>query len=164
MDTMDRVEKLPSSSSITRTPFANSKKIYVPGKLHDIQVAMREVSVDDAAGVPAAEKAWTGLVTELVASRMERADDRPRVVMSCGPVPLLKAVATLAAEHGWQCHVSLEEHMGCGYGACKGCVVPVRDKGEPGWRNATCCQEGPVFAAEDIWWDRYGAPVLPQVD
>jgi phosphomethylpyrimidine synthase len=49
MNAIDRVEKLPTSKSITRKPFANSKKVYVPGKLHDIQVAMREVSVNDAA-------------------------------------------------------------------------------------------------------------------
>ena len=46
---MERKEKLPSAGSITRTPFVNSKKVYVPGKLHDIKVAMREISVDDAA-------------------------------------------------------------------------------------------------------------------
>ncbi len=46
---MDREEQLPRAESITRTPFANSTKIYVPGKIHDIQVAMREISVDDEA-------------------------------------------------------------------------------------------------------------------
>ncbi len=46
---MEREEQLPRKESITRTPFTGSTKIYVPGKLHDIQVAMREVSVDDAA-------------------------------------------------------------------------------------------------------------------
>ena len=44
---MEREEQLPREESITRTPFANSTKVYVPGKLHDIKVAMREVSVDD---------------------------------------------------------------------------------------------------------------------
>lgn len=46
---MEREEQLPRKESITRTPFSGSKKVYVPGKIHDIQVAMREVSVDDAA-------------------------------------------------------------------------------------------------------------------
>jgi len=32
---------------LTRKPFAGSRKIYVPGKIHDIAVAMREVSVED---------------------------------------------------------------------------------------------------------------------
>lgn len=45
---MEREEQLPRKESITRTPFANSRKVYVPGKIHDIQVAMREVSVEDS--------------------------------------------------------------------------------------------------------------------
>lgn len=44
---MKKQEQLPSEKSISTTPFPNSKKIYVPGKLHDIKVAMREISVSD---------------------------------------------------------------------------------------------------------------------
>ncbi len=37
----------PSQSAITRDSFPASKKIYVPGKIHDIQVAMREITLTD---------------------------------------------------------------------------------------------------------------------
>jgi phosphomethylpyrimidine synthase len=40
-------DKIPSTQSITRTPFPASKKIYVPGQLHDVQVAMREITLTD---------------------------------------------------------------------------------------------------------------------
>jgi len=33
--------------SITREGFPNSKKIYVKGKIHNIKVAMREISLTD---------------------------------------------------------------------------------------------------------------------
>jgi dihydroorotate dehydrogenase electron transfer subunit len=115
------------------------------------------VSVDTDQHVPDGRKAWQGLVPDLVAREIFADDDTPRLLMSCGPIPLLKAVADLADARRWQCLVSLEEHMGCGYGACKGCVVPVVDPAaDEGWRNATCCQEGPVFRAESIDWSRYG--------
>ncbi len=39
--------KLPSATTITRTPFPKSKKIFVKGKIHDIHVAMREIETDD---------------------------------------------------------------------------------------------------------------------
>jgi phosphomethylpyrimidine synthase len=42
-----RQEKIPTEKSITREPFPASKKIYVKGKLHDIKVAMREISLSD---------------------------------------------------------------------------------------------------------------------
>jgi len=38
-------EAIPTENSITRTPFPASKKVYVPGKIHDIKVAMREISL-----------------------------------------------------------------------------------------------------------------------
>lgn len=44
---MPKIEKLPSEKAITRDPFPNSRKIYVPGKLHNIEVAMREISLSD---------------------------------------------------------------------------------------------------------------------
>ena len=41
-------ETLPTEQTITRTPFPASTKIYVPGKLHDIRVAMREITLTDS--------------------------------------------------------------------------------------------------------------------
>jgi len=40
-------DKIPSQEAITRTPFPASKKIFVKGKIHDIKVAMREISLED---------------------------------------------------------------------------------------------------------------------
>lgn len=41
---MPKVDKIPTQEVITRTPFPNSKKVYIPGKIYDIQVPMREIS------------------------------------------------------------------------------------------------------------------------
>ncbi|MDQ3393049.1 MAG: phosphomethylpyrimidine synthase ThiC, partial [Bacteroidota bacterium] len=40
-------DKIPGQDSITRNPFPASKKVYVTGKIHDIKVAMREISLSD---------------------------------------------------------------------------------------------------------------------
>lgn len=40
-------EKLPTPQTITREPLTGSRKIYVPGILHDIRVAMREITLSD---------------------------------------------------------------------------------------------------------------------
>lgn len=42
-----KIEKTPESGVITRNPFPNSRKIYVPGELHEISVAMREISLNN---------------------------------------------------------------------------------------------------------------------
>lgn len=44
---MTNQSKLPSQETITRTPFPKSEKIYVKGKLHPVEVAMREIETDD---------------------------------------------------------------------------------------------------------------------
>jgi dihydroorotate dehydrogenase electron transfer subunit len=67
-------------------------------------------------------------------------------VLSCGPVPMLKAVAEWAAEHGVSAQVSLEERMGCGYGACVGCTIETVNG------RKKICKDGPVFRSEDIIW------------
>lgn len=42
-----KTEKIPSKEVLTRTPFPASQKIYVPGQIHDIKVAMREITLED---------------------------------------------------------------------------------------------------------------------
>lgn len=44
---MRKSDTLPKSDKISRDAFPASKKIYVPGKIHDIQVAMREISLNE---------------------------------------------------------------------------------------------------------------------
>lgn len=40
-------EHSPENEAISRTPFPNSKKVFVKGAIHDIDVAMREISLSD---------------------------------------------------------------------------------------------------------------------
>ncbi len=68
------------------------------------------------------------------------------IISTCGPSPMMKAVANLAKEKGIKCEVSLENKMACGVGACLCCVEKTKDKG-----NVCVCTEGPVFDAERIW-------------
>ncbi len=68
------------------------------------------------------------------------------LICSCGPRPMLKAVAELAQQNRIACQISLEERMACGIGACKGCAVETAS----GYRMV--CSDGPVFAAEEIKW------------
>lgn len=62
---------------------------------------------------------------------------------TCGPKPMMAAIARAAAIDG-EC--SLEERMGCGFGACMGCSVMTKN----GSRRV--CKEGPVFGKEELVW------------
>lgn len=78
----------------------------------------------------------------------------------CGPTPMMRAVAGVAAAHGRPCDVSLEQVMGCGMGGCYSCVVPVApprasagDARVEGPHLTRSCIDGPVFDAARIVWD-----------
>ena len=64
----------------------------------------------------------------------------------CGPKPMMKAVAKLAAEKDTWCEVSLENLMACGLGACLCCVEDTVDG------HVCVCKEGPVFNTRRLKW------------
>ncbi len=82
------------------------------------------------------------------------APDTGTLILTCGPKPMMQAVAAIAARFGLPCQVSLEERMGCGIGICLVCVCKIKTlHDESGsFRHERCCVEGPVFAAEEVVW------------
>ncbi len=64
-------------------------------------------------------------------------------VYTCGPFPMLKALASATNVSG---QYSLEERMGCGFGACMGCSCKTM------LGNKRVCKDGPVFVKEEIIW------------
>ena len=71
------------------------------------------------------------------------------MIYTCGPTPMMKAVARSAAERGIRCEVSLENMMACGVGACLCCVTDTDDG------HRCVCKDGPVFDIENMkkWYD-----------
>jgi dihydroorotate dehydrogenase electron transfer subunit len=91
-----------------------------------------------------------GLVTSLLSDLLPEASSSiPVSLIACGPMPMLKAVAKVAAKHGTPCQVSLEAPMACGIGVCLGCVIP-----QAGGGYLRACQEGPVLNAMRVDWGR----------
>ncbi len=92
-------------------------------------------------------KGFKGRVTELMKDQLPRdADSASCVICACGPKPMLAALAMTAKARGIPAYVSLEEFMGCGLGACLGCVIRTTS----GYKRI--CHDGPVFDAQDIIW------------
>jgi NAD(P)H-flavin reductase len=79
-----------------------------------------------------------GLVTDLLVDELD-ADDAVSVY-ACGPPPMLEAVRRLCEAREVPCQLALESGMACGFGACFGCVVPLRDGG-----YLRLCVDGPVL-------------------
>ncbi len=86
-----------------------------------------------------------GFTTDAMAQLLE--ERAYAQVYTCGPNVMMAGVAKLAREHGIACQVSMERMMGCGFGACACCNVELAKGG-----YALCCQDGPVFDAEEVAW------------
>lgn len=70
-------------------------------------------------------------------------------IYACGPTPMLRACARVAARFGVPCQVSLEEFMACAVGGCAGCAVEVVTP--DGRAMKRVCVDGPVFDAAAVF-------------
>jgi len=103
-----------------------------------------------------------GPVTELLATALRT---RPAAVYTCGPNLMIDAVMRTLAASGAELpavlEASLEAPMGCGFGTCLGCALPMLDDdGGSVWK--LCCTDGPVLAMRQVDWD--GLRALPGAD
>ena len=92
----------------------------------------------------------SGFCTVLVEERLNAGsskDGEPYDYLAvCGPEPLMKIVAGMAAGAGVPCEVSMEKRMACGVGACLSCVVDTVDG------KKRSCVDGPIFDARKVVW------------
>ena len=92
---------------------------------------------------------------------------------ACGPAQMLKELADLSVRFGFDGQVALEEHMGCGFGACLSCVCPLRPNyikrnihwGKPAlqWSEdrtqvySLICKDGPIYDIREVNWNEWNA-------
>ena len=67
-------------------------------------------------------------------------------IYTCGPKPMMVAVAKYAKSNDIWCEVSLENTMACGIGACLCCVENTTEG------HICVCTEGPVFNMNKLLW------------
>ncbi len=95
---------------------------------------------------------FKGFVTECLIGYIEKKGPDPNgtMIYSCGPEPMLAAVAKLAGRYNIPCQVSMERAMACGIGVCQSCAVETRaDEGKE-IVFKLCCKDGPVFDGSEV--------------
>jgi dihydroorotate dehydrogenase electron transfer subunit len=110
-------------------------------RLQQLGASCRCTTLDESLGV-------CGVVTDLLPQAIETL--HPDFIYTCGPEPMMAAVARLAQENGIPGEASLEAHMACGVGACLGCARKLRGS-DAGY--AKVCVDGPVFPIDKIEFD-----------
>ncbi len=85
---------------------------------------------------------------------------RQTVIYTCGPEPMMHAVADLADRFRIDCQVCLEQAMACGMSTCQSCIVRIEERNLPHgqtpdgrpWRYRLACSDGPVFPSGKVVW------------
>jgi len=90
-----------------------------------------------------------GFVTDAFARRAAASLPTYARVFACGPMPMFAALARVVERLGVSSEFSTEAAMGCGFGACLGCVIPATEKA-----FVISCLEGPILAPEKIAWEK----------
>jgi len=112
--------------------FNKAEEIFLLEEFEDLGVPVSVTTADGSFG-------QKGFVTDA----MQEQDER--YVFACGPLPMLKAVYRKSANPTGQ--YSLEERMGCGFGACMGCSIETR------FGPKRVCKDGPIFLKEELLWE-----------
>jgi dihydroorotate dehydrogenase electron transfer subunit len=121
----------------------SSRELVLTDHFEHQGVEVHTATEDGSAGVK-------GFVTRLLQEALGSLPE-VAVVYACGPQAMLKAVGDMTVASGVSAQLSLESYMGCGIGACLGCVVKVRR--DSGFAYARICVDGPTFPASEVLWE-----------
>ena len=111
--------------------FNRAEEVFYVSEFESLGAEVTVTTVDGSAGI-------RGFVTDALPTSYSH-------FYACGPLPMLKAVWHAASTDG---DFSLEERMGCGFGACMGCSMEIVGGG-----FKRICRDGPVFRKEELPWN-----------
>ena len=112
--------------------FNSKEEIFYANEFKKLGIQVVIATLDGSVGVK-------GLVTDAMKGL------KYDYVYACGPIPMLKAIYKDAKAPG---QYSLEERMGCGFGACMGCTCKTL------YGHKRICKDGPVLTKEEIVWEK----------
>ena len=125
---------------------STGSKIYAPMEGKRAVNSMRIYTEDGSMGV-------AGRVTDPISEIIK--DLNVAVIYSCGPMPMLAAITTIADQFDVVHQCAVEESMACGVGICMTCVLPVENE-DGSISNLRSCIDGPVMDGSKVQWSKVG--------
>ncbi len=90
---------------------------------------------------------FKGTVIELLNRNIKILQENKIKIFSCGPTPMLRALKEFCVKNNFDCEVSTESAMACGFGICQGCPIESESKKD---KYLLVCKDGPVFNIKDV--------------
>jgi len=130
------------------TRILNGKKnilSFIGGRTRDDVITynlknVKEASNDGSLG-------FKGNVVQLLENNLELLKSNKIKIFSCGPTVMLRALKEFCLKHNFECEVSTECAMACGFGICQGCPIESTTEKD---KYLLVCKDGPVFNIRDV--------------
>ena len=90
---------------------------------------------------------FKGTVVELLKDQIDIVKETKAKIFACGPNAMLRTLKDFCIENVFECEVSTECAMACGFGICQGC--PIEGVKNPD-KYLLVCKDGPVFNIKDV--------------
>jgi len=130
------------------TRMLNGKKnilSFIGGRTRDDVITynlknVKEASDDGSLG-------FKGNVVQLLEKNLEQLKSQKTKIFACGPTVMLKVLKEFCLKFGFECEVSTECAMACGFGICQGCPIESTIQSD---KYLLVCKDGPVFNIKDV--------------
>ena len=90
---------------------------------------------------------FKGNVVELLNENLELFIKNRIKIFACGPNAMLRTLREFSLNNNFECELSTESAMACGFGICQGCPIESTKNKD---KYLLVCKDGPVFNAKDI--------------
>lgn len=129
------IKNLPEDKNVICLVGGRSKKNIVTYGLKNIAIA-----TDDGSD------GFKGTVIDSLKDEIGNISKKRFRIFACGPNPMLKELQKYSIENNYDCQISVECAMACGFGICQGCPVDSAS----GESYLLVCKDGPVFNANEV--------------
>lgn len=92
-------------------------------------------------------RGFKGNVVQLLEKNIELLKSKKIKIFACGPTPMLRVLKSFCLKNEFDCEVSTECAMACGFGICQGCPIESTAEQE---KYLLVCKDGPVFNIKDV--------------
>ncbi|MEJ2105396.1 MAG: dihydroorotate dehydrogenase electron transfer subunit, partial [Ignavibacteriaceae bacterium] len=101
---------------------------------------VKEASEDGSVG-------FRGNVVQLLEENITTLKSKKIKIFACGPTAMLKSLKAFCLKNDFECEVSTECAMACGFGICQGCPIESTEDND---KYLLVCKDGPVFNIRDV--------------
>lgn len=129
------IKNLPEEKNVFCFVGGRSKNQVVIHGLKNISVATEDGS-----------EGFRGTVVDLFKEEIHDFSQKKFRIFACGPNLMLKALQEYCIKNNFDCQISVECVMACGFGICQGCPIGSGN----GESYLLVCKDGPVFDAKAV--------------